>query len=127
MNLNKKKIVIDLDDTICKTLNGDYINSSPNENVIKKLCEYKEMGFLIIIHTSRNMRSYNGNIGLINAKTLPIIINWLEKNKVPYDEIIVGKPWPSHGGFYVDDKAIRPEEFVNLSYSEIQNLINDNN
>ena len=127
MNLNKKKIVIDLDETICTTLNGDYVNSSPKVNVIKKLCEYKEMGFYIIIHTSRNMRSYNGNIGLINAKTLPIIINWLEKNKVPYDEIVVGKPWPSSGGFYVDDKAIRPKEFVDLSYSEIQNLINDNN
>ena len=24
------------------------------------------MGFYIIIHTSRNMRSYKGNIGLIN-------------------------------------------------------------
>ncbi len=127
MNLNKKKIVIDLDDTICTTLNGDYINSSPKENVINKLCDYKKMGFEIIIHTSRNMRSYKGNIGLINVKTLPIIIDWLEKYKVPYDEIIVGKPWPCFGGFYVDDKAIRPKEFVNLSYSEIQNLINDNN
>jgi len=127
MNLNKKKIIIDLDDTICTTKNGDYTKSSPNTEVIQKLCEYKDIGFEIIIHTSRNMRSYKGNIGLINAKTLPIIIDWLERNKVPYDEIIVGKPWPSFGGFYVDDKAIRPNEFVDLSYSEIQNLINDNN
>ena len=36
---------------------------------------------------------------------------WVAKNKVP-DEIIVGKPWPSFGGFYVDDKAIRLNEFT---------------
>lgn len=126
--MNKiKKLVIDLDDTICKTINGDYLNSLPNDDVISKICEYKKIGFQIIIFTSRNMRSYKGNIGLINANTIPLIIKWLEKHKVPYDEIIVGKPWPSYGGFYVDDKAIRPDEFVKLSYKEIQNLINDNN
>ena len=124
---NIKKLVIDLDDTICKTINGDYLNSLPNEDVISKICEYKKIGFEIIIFTSRNMRSYKGNIGLINANTIPLIIKWLDKHKVPYDEIIVGKPWPSFGGFYVDDKAIRPDEFVKLSYKEIQNLINDNN
>ncbi|HFM3427384.1 TPA: capsular biosynthesis protein, partial [Escherichia coli] len=45
-----------------------------------------------------------------------------EKNNVPYDEIYVGKPWCGHEGFYVDDKAIRPNEFVNLSYNEIKKL-----
>ncbi|HAN2428273.1 TPA: capsular biosynthesis protein, partial [Escherichia coli] len=54
--------------------------------------------------------------------TLPIIVEWLEKNNVPYDEIYVGKPWCGHEGFYVDDKAIRPNEFVNLSYNEIKKL-----
>ena len=127
MSCNKRKIIIDLDDTICTTANGDYENSKPNKEVIKKIFDYKKLGFEIVIYTSRNMRSYKGNIGLINANTLPKIINWLKKYKIPYDEIIVGKPWPCQGGFYVDDKAIRPNEFVNLSYSQIQRLINDNN
>ena len=127
MKENKKKIIIDLDDTICFTKNGDYLNSEPKKEVIAKLKEYKENDFQVVIYTSRNMRSFKGNIGLINVKTLPNIINWLDKNEVPYDEIIVGKPWPYFGGFYVDDKAIRPDEFVKLSYEEIKKIINDNN
>ena len=127
MKQNKKRIIIDLDDTICVTKNGDYLNSEPKKEVISKLKEYQENDFEVVIYTSRNMRSFKGNIGLINVKTLPNIINWLDKNKVPYDEIIVGKPWPCFGGFYVDDKAIRPDEFVKLSYEEIKEIINDNN
>tara|TARA_B100000287_G_scaffold292655_1_gene275994 strand:+ start:109 stop:486 length:378 start_codon:yes stop_codon:yes gene_type:complete len=125
--MNNNKIIIDLDDTICKTNKGDYENSIPKEEVIKKIKEYKDLGFEIIIYTSRNMRTYKGNIDLIKANTLPIIIKWLEKFDVPYDQIIVGKPWPSYGGFYVDDKAIRPDEFVNLTYSEIRKITNANN
>ncbi len=125
--MNNNKIIIDLDDTICSTKNGDYENSIPKEKVVKKIKEYKNLGFEIIIYTSRNMRTYKSNVDLIKANTLPIIIRWLEKFDVPYDEIIVGKPWPSFGGFYVDDKAIRPDEFVNLTYSEIQKITNANN
>ena len=125
--MNNNKIIIDLDDTICSNKNGDYENSIPKEKVIKKIKEYKNLGFEIIIYTSRNMRTYKGNVDLIKANTLPIIIKWLKKFDVPYDQIIVGKPWPSFGGFYVDDKAIRPDEFINLTYSEIQNITNANN
>lgn len=125
--MNNNKIIIDLDDTICITKNGDYENSIPKEKVIKKIKEYKNLGFEIIIYTSRNMRTYKGNVDLIKANTLPIIIKWLKKFDVPYDQIIVGKPWPSFGGFYVDDKAIRPDEFINLTYSEIQKITNANN
>ncbi|CDT98899.1 Capsular polysaccharide biosynthesis protein (fragment) [Vibrio coralliirubri] len=42
---------------------------------------------------------------------------------MPYDEVIVGKPWCGHEGFYIDDRAIRPSEFVNLTFDEINNLI----
>ena len=125
--MNNNKIIIDLDDTICSTKNGDYENSIPKEKVIKKIKEYKNLGFEIIIYTSRNMRTYKGNVDLIKANTLPIIIKWLEEFDVPYDQIVVGKPWPSFGGFYVDDKAIRPDEFINLTYLEIQKITNANN
>ena len=118
-----KRLIMDLDDTICKTEQGDYRNSIPNEEVIAKISEYKQMGFDIVINTSRNMRTYQGNIGKISANTLPIIIDWLNTHNVPYDEIFVGKPWCGMDGFYVDDKAIRPDEFLKLSYQEIKQLI----
>tara|TARA_B100000809_G_scaffold43630_1_gene37851 strand:+ start:19445 stop:19828 length:384 start_codon:yes stop_codon:yes gene_type:complete len=120
-----KKLIMDLDDTITRTTNGDYANSKPIESVIEKLREYQALGFQIVISTARNMRTHKNNIGKINIHTLPNIISWLDKHKVPYDEIIVGKPWCGFEGFYVDDKAIRPSEFVNNSYDEIIELINN--
>lgn len=80
------------------------------------------MGFEIVIHSSRNMKTYQGNIGKINKYTLPIIINWLEQNQVPYDEIYIGKPWCGEDGFYIDDRSVRPDEFINLTYQEIRKL-----
>ncbi len=117
-----KRIIMDLDDTICSTKDGDYENSTPHADVVEKLRQYKALGFEIVISTSRNMRTYSGNIGKISANTLPIIIDWLNRHDVPYDEIYVGKPWCGHEGFYVDDKAIRPAEFSTLSYEQIKTL-----
>jgi capsule biosynthesis phosphatase len=85
------------------------------------------MGFEICIYTARNMRTHDGNLGKINVYTLPAIIDWLNANDVPYDEIIVGKPWCGFDGFYVDDKAIRPSEFVSKSFEEIQELLAEEN
>ncbi|TNE38717.1 MAG: capsular biosynthesis protein [Sphingomonadales bacterium] len=125
-NTNSPKIVIDLDGTLTvEDSQTPYPDKKPNLAVIETLRTYKEMGFTIIIHTARNMRTYDGNVGLINANTLPIIIEWLNYNEVPYDEIIVGKPWSGNKGFYVDDRAIRPEEFTSMSHAEICALLGD--
>lgn len=118
-----KRLIMDLDDTICHTVNGDYTNSIPVVPVIEKMREYQKMGFTIVVNTSRNMRTYEGNVGKINAFTLPTIVQWLDKHAVPYDELMVGKPWCGMEGFYVDDKAVRPSEFAEKSYEEIIALL----
>ena len=119
-----KRLVFDLDDTLTINQAGlPYPEQRPNLPIIEKLREYQGMGFEIIIFTARNMRSYNGSVGKINAVTLPIIVEWLSKHNVPYDESHIGKPWCGHDGFYVDDKAIRPSEFASLTYEEIRELI----
>lgn len=123
-DITNKKIVIDLDDTISITENGNYSESIPNLQVVEKLKEYKELGYDIVIHSSRNMRTYNNNIGEINVHTLPVVIDFLNKYNIPYDQIIMGKPWTGYGGFYVDDKSIRPSEFVNKTEEEIIDLLN---
>jgi capsule biosynthesis phosphatase len=69
------------------------------------------------------MRTYEGNVGKISAHTLPIIVTWLQEHDVPYDEIHVGKPWCGHEGYYVDDRAIRPSEFLKYSHEEIVDLL----
>ncbi|TCI04121.1 capsular biosynthesis protein [Corallincola luteus] len=120
-----KRIVIDLDGTITSAETSDYKNVSPNAAVVNKLKQYREQGFEIVIHTARNMRTYEGNVGKINVHTLPIILEWLERHNVPYDEVIVGKPWCGFDGFYVDDKSIRPSEFAKLSEQEIHQLLEE--
>jgi capsule biosynthesis phosphatase len=117
-----KKLIVDLDGTLTQANTSDYRNVLPREDVIGKLIEYHNNGFAITISTARNMRTHAGNIGKINIHTLPIIIEWLEKHKVPYDEIIVGKPWCGDEGFYID-KAIRPSEFVKLSPDDVSELL----
>ena len=90
--------------------------------MVKKLQYYKENGARIILNTSRNMNSYRGNIGLINKHTAAVLSAWLEKWKIPYDEIVYGKVWPGHKGFYVDDRTVRPDEFLRYSPEELDRL-----
>jgi capsule biosynthesis phosphatase len=118
-----KRLIVDLDDTISVTVNGDYRNSQPVFPIIEMLKKYKNKGFEIVIYSSRNMRTYETNVGKINIYTLPNIIEWLQKNDVPFDEVYVGKPWCGFDGFYIDDKAIRPSEFLTKSYDEIMKLL----
>ena len=118
-----KRLVFDLDNTLCTTENGDYKKSAPDYAMIEKLKQYKSEGFEIIISTSRNVRTYKNDLGKINANTLPIIIDWLKQHEVPFDEVYVGKPWCGNDGFYIDDKAIRPSEFIKYDYDEILSLL----
>ncbi|MBW3761231.1 HAD hydrolase family protein [Aeromonas jandaei] len=117
-----KRLIVDLDGTLTQADTSDYKEVLPRVDVIKQLEEYKKQGFEIVIATARNMRTYEGNVGKINIYTLPIITAWLDKHNIPYDEIIVGKPWCGYDGFYIDDRAVRPSEFVSLSYEEINKL-----
>ncbi len=118
---------MDLDGTLTIDSDTDYKNKAINKAILKQIRYYKKLGFRIIIFTSRNMRTYNGDLSKISKNTLPIIIEWLEKYKVPYDDIIVGKPWCGFDGFYVDDKAIRPSEFIRYSYDEILGILKEEN
>ena len=120
-----KRLVIDLDDTLTITDSAkDYADVEPRDDVVARLRDYKQQGFEVVIHTARNMRTHQSNVGKINALTLPVITDWLTRHDIPFDEIWVGKPWCGKGGFYVDDKAVRPDEFTKLSYDQICALVN---
>ncbi|MFQ2906660.1 HAD hydrolase family protein [Aeromonas allosaccharophila] len=118
-----KNIIIDLDGTLTVDADTSYEDKPVNIDVVQKLREYKSLGFNITILTSRNMRTYEGNIGKINVHTLPVIIEWLNRHNVPYDDIVLAKPWCGFDGFYVDDKSIRPSEFSSLTYEQIKDLL----
>jgi capsule biosynthesis phosphatase len=119
-----KRLVFDLDGTLTHDdASVDYAERRPNAAVVEKLRAYRAQGFEIVICSARNMRTYEGQIGKINANTLPVILDWLARHEIPYDELHVGKPWCGADGFYIDDKAIRPSEFLALSHDEIRALL----
>lgn len=120
-----KAIVCDIDGTLCpkKSSGQSYDEMTPYSEMVSRLREYREAGFYVILSTSRNMNTFDGNIGLINANTAKLLFGWLDRHNIPYDELHVGKPWPGRAGFYVDDRTIRPDEFLKLSYDEIVSLI----
>ena len=116
--------VFDIDGTLCPIKKKDerYEDVVPYSNMVEKLRYYKENGAKIVLFTSRNMNSYKGNIGVINKNTAKILLEWLDRWEIPYDEIIYGKPWPGHKGFYVDDRTVRPDEFLNSSVEELDEI-----
>lgn len=116
--------IFDIDGTLCpvKKTGQRYEDLVPDEAMVKRLKEYKEAGANIVLFTSRNMRTYEGSIGRINANTAKVMLAWLDKWEIPYDEIIYGKPWPGDKGFYVDDRTVRPDEFLNHSIEELEDI-----
>ena len=121
----KNVIVVDIDNTLTlpKGKLEDYSSVKVSTLLKSKLEKFKSMGYWIILSTSRNMRTYNGNIGLIMKHTAPVLIDWLAANEIPYDEIHFGKPWCGDNGFYIDDRAIRPREFLNNTLEEILEIL----
>jgi capsule biosynthesis phosphatase len=103
-------IVVDIDDTISsKSSSSSYGDSYPIPESVQALQNAHSMGVYIILYTSRNMRTFKGNVGLINKHTLPSLVQWLALHEVPYDELIVGKPWGPNVAYY-DDKALNPKD-----------------
>jgi len=119
-----KRLIFDLDGVLAiDDPARDYADRQPNLAIVERLRAYRAEGFEIVIASSRNMRTFGGQIGRINAVTLPVIIDWLRRHDIPFDEVHVGKPWCGTEGFYIDDRAIRPSEFLALSLGEIQALV----
>lgn len=117
-------LIFDVDGTLCAIKNKDekYEDIIPDEEMVNKLKFYKKNGAKIVLFTSRNMKTYQGNLGLINANTAVVMQEWLKKWEIPYDEILFGKPWPGHKGFYIDDRAVRPDEFLSNSFEELEEI-----
>ena len=116
--------VFDIDGTLCpiKKKEEQYEALVPYPEMLNKLRYYHDHGAKIVLYTSRNMNSYNGNLGLINKYTAETLHDWLKKWEIPYDEIVFGKIWPGHKGFYVDDRTVRPDEFLNHTIDELNQI-----
>jgi len=102
---NNKSIVVDVDKTIfVKNVNDDYGHVKPVNKMVSYLKKMQDEGFYIVLFTSRNMNSFNNNLGWINKHTVPVLVDTLHRFDVPFDELFMGKPWTGRGGFILDDK-----------------------
>lgn len=124
MIARKNVLVVDIDGTLCPIRqSGQRYEDLPAEPVMLARLHYLvDQGWRIILHSSRGMRTYEGNIEDINREVLPALLAWLEARGVPFHELSMGKPWAGENGFYVDDRAVRPREFVEKSFEQLAAL-----
>ena len=87
------KVIIDLDGTICSEEKQFSRSLAKIKDGAKESLEkLRDKGYKIIIYSARTWAEYE------------MTENWLNENKVPYDQIILGKP---QGDYWIDDRAIR--------------------
>ena len=103
-------IVMDMDDTISFTHNRDFVNSTPNQEVIDKINEFHNQGWKIIIFTARGAKSCSTLEERI-VKYDKVTRDWLDTHGVLYDDVVFGK---MNADYYVDDKNISIKEFTDM-------------
>jgi capsule biosynthesis phosphatase len=112
---HEKRIVVDFDDTLCITKNRDFENASPKKEVIEKINCFYNSGFEVVVQTARGQVSCDGNVMEADRKYRVQIENWLSKNGVNYTYLTFNKILAQ---YYIDDKAINPEDFSKLDIVE---------
>jgi len=107
---NTKRIVMDLDGTICsQEKTGTYHLAKPDLEVIKKVNSLWTEGWEVIIFTARGMATCDGNLSQIEDSYRNMTEKWLRDNRVCYNQLVFGK---FNADYYVDDKGLNPKQFV---------------
>ena len=107
------KLIVDLDNTITIDSSSlDYAAKKLNAEVALAIKNAAKLQIETTIFSSRNMKTFNGDLEKIESVTRPIAENWLQEKQIKYSELILGKPWCGKEGWYVDDKNLNIEEFV---------------
>lgn len=125
MIATEKALVVDIDGTLCpiRRSGESYADLPPEPRMVARLRKLHGEGWTIILHSARGMRSNDGNTGRINRNVAPVLLKWLAEHDIPFDELHLAKPWPGRQGFYVDDRAVRPREFLDLDLEALNALI----
>lgn len=97
---------IDIDGVICQLRRPaeEYGEVLPMPGAAERLRQLKAAGHYLILMTARHMRTCEGNVGLAVARQGRTLLDWLERHRIPYDELWFGKP---HADIYIDDNALR--------------------
>jgi len=113
-----RTIVCDIDDTISVSTTHDWENANPVWDVIDKINKLYDEGWTIILMTARGQVSCNGDFQKADEKYRSKMEAWLKKYGVKYHMLSFEKYLAS---YYIDDKSLLPESFVDLDIREITN------
>ena len=115
------RIAIDLDGTICtlKQKHETYADVQVKAGAAAFIKDLRANGHYLIIQTARNMATCESNLGKLMKNVGKVTLEWLEKNEIEYDEIYFGKP---NAHIYIDDRALRFEDWSKLSYEKLEIL-----
>lgn len=95
-----KTYIIDIDGTICDTIKGDYVNSTPIKWRIAQINKLYDEGHQIIFNTARGFKTGTDWLELTQKQ----LADW----GVKYHSLFMGKPY---GDYYIDDKAVPDWKF----------------
>jgi hypothetical protein len=98
--LVKKIFCFDIDETICKTIDQNYLNSTPILERVRKINALFEDGNIIKLYTARGSKT--------GIDWTEITVKQLSDWGVKYHELNLGKPFAD---YYIDDKAISDTDF----------------
>lgn len=110
-------LVIDIDHTICipddsqKDTFEKYGKAKPIPEMIAAIKKASSEGYRIVLFTARRMATHDGDINKVIEDVGQLTIDWLREHEVPYDDLQFGKP---NAVYYVDDKALLPNQFIDL-------------
>lgn len=103
-----KKYCFDLDNTLCITIEGDYLNSKPIIEAVKAVNKLYKDGNYIIIFTARMMGRCNAAVSKVYESIYELTKKQLNDWDVKHHELILGKP---EYDFIIDDKSINFDKF----------------
>lgn len=120
--LSKLVLVVDLDKTLCtkKLPDESYADVKPICDMIDAVNTLHKNGSEVIIESARNMLTQSNNEAKVIKNIGLTTLKWLNDNNVEYDGIKFGK---SIGSCYIDDKALRPKEFLSI-YNSLEDKSN---
>lgn len=111
--LSNVVLVLDLDKTLCseKRSNETYADVLPNTELIDAINKLHDNGAEVYIESARNMLTQGHNESKVIKNVGLTTLEWLDKNNINYDGLKFGK---TIGSCYIDDKALRPKEFIKI-------------
>jgi choline kinase len=95
----------DLDNTLVTypKITGNYSTVEPLQNSIDFCNLMYDMGYKVIIHTARRMKTCCGDVQKVREQVEQITVDKLKQFGIKYHELIFGKPYAD---FYIDDLAV---------------------